>query len=48
MGLSPQEMDNAIVRNLSSKTGKSLEDWFEVLLKEKLSDKKEMKACLKE
>jgi len=48
MGLSPSEMEQAIVKNLPEKTGKSLEEWFKVLVGEKLSDKKEMKACLKE
>lgn len=48
MGLSPKEMENAIVKNLPEKTGKSLDGWLEVLLEEKLSDSKEMKACLKE
>ena len=48
MGLSPQEMENAIVKNLSEKTGKSMDEWFEVLVNENLTDKKEMKACLKE
>ena len=48
MGLSPSEMEQAIVKNLPEKTGKSLEEWFKVLDDEKQSDKKEMKACLKE
>lgn len=48
MGLSPNEMEQAIVKNLPEKTGKSLEQWFKVLVSEKQSDKKEMKACLKE
>jgi len=48
MGLSPNEMEQAIVKNLPEKTGKSLKEWFKVLDDEKLSDKKEMKACLKE
>lgn len=48
MGLSPNEMEHAIVKNLPEKTGRSLEEWFKVLDGEKHSDKKEMKACLKE
>ena len=48
MGLSPNEMEQAIVKNLPEKTGKSLEQWFKVLDDEKQSDKKEMKACLKD
>jgi len=48
MGLSPKEMENAIVKNLSKKTGKSLNEWHTILLKENFSDKKEMKSFLKE
>ena len=48
MGLSPNEMEQAIVKNLPEKTGKSLEEWFKVLDGEKQSNKKEMKVCLKE
>ena len=48
MGLSPKDMENAIVKNLSEKTGKSMAEWQKVLLEENLPDKKEMKACLKE
>ena len=48
MGLSPQEMENAIVKNLSEKTGKSIDEWLRLLLEENLLDKKEMKAYLKE
>ena len=48
MGLSPKEMENAIIKNLPEKTGKSLADWLQILSKENLSNKNEMKACLKE
>ncbi|MDO7609552.1 MAG: DUF4287 domain-containing protein [Crocinitomicaceae bacterium] len=48
MGSSPKQMEHAIVKNLPEKTGKSLEEWFKVLDGEKQSNKKEMKACLKE
>ena len=48
MGLSPNEMEHSIVRNLPEKIGKSLEEWFRILENEKHSDKKEMKVCLKE
>lgn len=48
MGLSPQEMENAIIKNLPEKTGKSLNEWLIILLKENLSNKKEMKSYLKE
>ena len=48
MGLSPKEMENAIIKNLPGKTGKSMDEWLKVLLEENLPSKKEMKACLKE
>ena len=48
MGLSPAEMDAAIVRNLPDKTGKSLDEWLEVLVQSGLTEKKELKAHLKE
>ena len=48
MSLSPKEMENAIVKNLPEKTGKSLDEWLKVLLEENLSDTKKMKVCLKE
>ena len=48
MGLSPKEMENTIVKNLPEKTGKSIDQWLKLLLKENLSGKKEMNAFLKE
>ena len=48
MALSPQEMETAIIKNLPEKTGKSLEQWVELLAKENLSDKKEQMSLLKE
>ena len=48
MGLSPKEMETAIIKNLSEKTGKSMDEWLELLLKENLSSKKEMNEFLKE
>jgi len=48
MGLSPQEMETAIIQNLPSKTGKSLDEWLEVLRESKLTEKKELKAHLKD
>ena len=48
MGLSPKEMENAIIKNLPEKTGKSMDEWLSVLLEENLSNKKEMKVFLKE
>ena len=48
MGLSPKEMEDAIIKNLQDKTGKSINEWLKVLSEENLSNKKEMKLCLKE
>lgn len=48
MGLSPQEMDAAIIRNLSDKTGKSLSEWLEVLEASGITEKRELKALLKD
>ncbi len=48
MGLSPKEMEDAIIKNLREKTGKSINEWLIVLSEEKFSNKKEMKLCLKE
>ena len=46
--MKPEEMENAIVRNLPEKTGKALEEWFAVLSASGLSEKREQKAHLKE
>ena len=48
MGLSPKEMEEAIIKNLPEKTGKSLTEWLHILSKESLLTNKEMKAFLKE
>jgi len=48
MGLSPQEMEAAIIRNLADKTGKSLDEWMEVLRTSNLTEKKALMAVLKE
>lgn len=48
MGLSPKQMEEAILKNLKEKTGKSLPEWLSLLSEENLSNKKEMKICLKE
>jgi hypothetical protein len=48
MGLSPKEMEDAIIKNLQDKTGKSINEWIKVLSEENLSSKKEMKLYLKE
>lgn len=47
MGLSPKEMEEAIIRNLSEKTGKTLAEWHELLSHTEQSTKKEMKSLLK-
>ena len=48
MGRSPKEMEDAVIKNVSDKSGKSLNEWLKVLSEENLSNKKEMKSCLKE
>ena len=48
MGLSPKEMEDAIIKNLQDKTGKSLNEWLKVLSEENLSNKKEIKLYLNE
>jgi hypothetical protein len=48
MSLSPKEMENAIVKNLPEKTGKSMDEWIRILLEENIPNKNEMKKCLKE
>jgi len=45
--MKPEEMEAAIIRNLLEKTGKSLEDWFVVLKESGLTEKRGMKAHLK-
>jgi len=46
--MNPDEMEEAIVRNLADKTGKSLEEWCEVLRGSGLTEKRDMKKYLKE
>ena len=48
MGLSPKEMENAIIKNLLEKTGRTIEEWQSVLEKKNLTDKQEMNVWLKE
>ena len=48
MGLSPQEMEEAIIKNLPEKTGRSLEEWHKLLTETSLSEPKELKAHLKD
>ena len=45
--MKPEEMEKAIVRNLSEKTGRSIEEWFEVLNDTELSEKRELVEYLK-
>lgn len=47
MALGPKQMGEAIIRNLKEKTGKSIDEWIEVLTKKELQDKKEIIAFLK-
>ena len=46
--MKPEEMEKGILRNLQEKTGKSLEEWFEVLRASNLSEKRECKEELKQ
>ena len=48
MGLSPKEMENAIIKNLPLKTGRTIDEWMKVLLEENIPNKNEMKKHLKE
>ena len=36
--MTPEEMEKAIIKNLSTKTGNSLEEWLKILCKENLKD----------
>ncbi len=47
MALSPEQMKEAIIRNLREKTGKSLSDWLDILVAKKLNEKKEIVQFLK-
>ena len=47
VSMTPEEMEKAIIRNLADKTGRSLEEWFEVLRDSDLSEKRELKEHLK-
>ena len=46
--MKPEEMEAAIIRNLPEKTGYSLEEWFAILQKSNLSQKRDLKAYLKD
>jgi hypothetical protein len=45
--MKPNEMEQAILRNLAAKTGRSLDEWFKVLRDTGLTDKRELKDQLK-
>ena len=47
MGLSPSEMQDAIIKNLPSKTGKTLEEWLVVAGTIKASTDKDYMSKLK-
>ena len=47
MGLSPSEMQDAIIKNLPSKTGKTLGEWLVVVRTIKASSDKEFMTKLK-
>ena len=46
--MKPEEMEAAMIRNFPEKTGKSLEEWCEVLKDSGLTEKHDMKNHLKE
>ncbi len=46
--MKPEEMEKAIIRNLKDKTGRNMEEWFEVLKESSLTEKRDMKKHLKE
>ena len=45
--MKPKEMEQAIIKNLTEKTGRSLEGWFLILKECGLSEKAELKEHLK-
>jgi predicted transport protein len=47
MALGPKEMGEAIIRNLKTKTGKTLEEWIDVVQQAQLSEKKAVLQFLK-
>ena len=46
--MKPEEMEAAMIRNLPEKTGKSLEEWYEILRGSGLTEKRDLKKHLKE
>lgn len=47
MALSPEGMQEAVVRNLKDRTGKSLEQWVRVAKSSRTTDPKELRSWLK-
>ena len=47
MALTPQQMSEAIIRNLKEKTEKTLEEWLEIISETELKEKKEVTQFLK-
>lgn len=47
MALNPNQMSDAIIRNLKEKTGKSLEEWLNELNESELQEKNEVIEFLK-
>ena len=45
--MKPEEMEKAIIRNLEEKTGRALEEWFEVLKDSNLTEKRDLNSHLK-
>lgn len=48
MGCSPEQMEKAIIKNLKEKTGKTLEEWIEILRNSGITESKEQLKYLKE
>tara|TARA_R110002051_G_scaffold219450_2_gene283485 strand:+ start:2167 stop:2376 length:210 start_codon:yes stop_codon:yes gene_type:complete len=47
MALNPKQMSESIIRNLPKKTGKSLDEWIEIIVSTKLQEKSEIIEFLK-
>lgn len=47
MALNPNQMSEAIIRNLKEKTGKTLEEWLDEVKETALEEKKEVIEFLK-
>ena len=46
--MTPEEIEKAIIKNFSTKTRNSLEEWIKILFEENINDKNTMKKYLKE